>query len=158
MRNEYVRNFARLRACSFPTQSEPRPRPDGAARDRPPDAQPDPRRDVGATGPIRAADIARDLGIPANQASFHLRQLAKYGLVEEAAGAGRDKRDRVWRVVAEEGLHLPAELEKAPGGKAAVGVYRRNASAWAHLLVDRAYAPTTREDTIQTVSEQLRSG
>ena len=34
--------------------------------------------ELGATGPMRAADVARSLGIPANQASFHLRQLAKY--------------------------------------------------------------------------------
>ena len=40
--------------------------------------------ELGATGPMRAADIARALGIPANQASFHLRQLAKYGLAVEA--------------------------------------------------------------------------
>ncbi len=38
------------------------------------------------TGSLRAADIAAELGIPANQASFHLRQLAKYGLVEEDPG------------------------------------------------------------------------
>ena len=44
-----------------------------------------------ASGPVRAADIARELGIPANQASFHLRQLAKYGLVEEAPEEARDK-------------------------------------------------------------------
>ena len=30
-----------------------------------------------ASGPARAADIARGMDIPANQASFHLRQLAK---------------------------------------------------------------------------------
>ena len=110
--------------------------------------------EMSATGPTRAADLARDLGIPANQASFHLRQLAKYGLVEEAVGAGRDKRDRVWKLVDEEGLNLEmGELEKAPGGKAAVSVYRRNASAWAHEVVDRAYAPHHEKDTLQTVSE-----
>ena len=53
--------------------------------------------ELAATGSMRAADVARELGIPANQASFHLRQLAKYGLVEEAPEAARDKRDRVWR-------------------------------------------------------------
>ncbi len=56
--------------------------------------------ELDAQGSLRAADIARDLGIPANQASFHLRQLAKYGLVEADAGAARDKRDRVWRLAA----------------------------------------------------------
>ena len=43
-----------------------------------------------AAGPLRAADIARKLAIPANQASFHLRQLAKYGLVEEEPDEARD--------------------------------------------------------------------
>ena len=38
--------------------------------------------EMSAGGPMRAADVARELGIPANQASFHLRQLAKYGFVE----------------------------------------------------------------------------
>ena len=111
--------------------------------------------EMSATGPTRAADIARDLGIPANQASFHLRQLAKYGLVEEAVGEGRDKRDRVWKLVAEEGLRLDmGELEKAPGGKAAVTVFRRQASAWAHEVVDAAYSPERQEDTLQTVTSE----
>jgi predicted ArsR family transcriptional regulator len=110
--------------------------------------------EMSATGPTRAADLARDLGIPANQASFHLRQLAKYGLVEEAVGAGRDRRDRVWKLVDEEGLRLDmGELEKAPGGKAAVSVFRKNASTWAHAVVDHAYSPDHEKDTIQTVSE-----
>ena len=59
--------------------------------------------ELARTGPVRAADVARELGIPANQASFHLRQLAKYGLVEEDPDAARDKRDRVWRPTSEHG-------------------------------------------------------
>ena len=111
--------------------------------------------EMSATGPTRAADIAQDLGIPANQASFHLRQLAKYGLVEEAVGAGRDKRDRVWKLVAEDGISLTMQdFEDSPGGKAAVTVFRRNASAWAHTIVDAAYSPDHVEDTIQTITEQ----
>ena len=97
--------------------------------------------EIEASGPVRAADIARELDIPANQASFHLRQLAKYGLVEEAPGEGRDRRDRVWRATAEQGLTVNlSELETAPGGKAAVLAFRRNKQAWWHHLVDRAFA------------------
>ena len=44
--------------------------------------------EMSAGGPMRAADVAERLGIPANQASFHLRQLAKYGLVEAGSRAG----------------------------------------------------------------------
>src|SRR3978361_62761 len=72
--------------------------------------------ELGATGPMRAADIAQALGIPANQASFHLRQLAKYGLVVEAPEEARDGRDRVWKVVSESGIQLELSgMDKDPG-------------------------------------------
>ena len=45
---------------------------------------------------LRAADIAAELGVPANSASFHLRALADAGLIEEAPDRARDRRDRVW--------------------------------------------------------------
>ena len=81
--------------------------------------------ELDARGSLRAADLARELDIPANQASFHLRQLAKYGLVEEDPAAARDKRDRVWRVVNDGRLLVELrELEKQPGGKAASAVFR----------------------------------
>lgn len=92
-----------------------------------------------AAGPLRAADIARVLGMPANQASFHLRQLAKYGLVEEAPDQARDRRDRVWRMVADEGISFRSEeMFAQPGGDAAMDVYVRRARAWGHLLVDHS--------------------
>lgn len=46
---------------------------------------------------LRAADVAADLGVPANSASFHLRVLADAGLIEEAPEHARDRRDRVWK-------------------------------------------------------------
>ena len=65
---------------------------------------------------MRAADIARELGIPANQASFHLRQLAKYGLAVEAPELARDGRDRVWKAAHESGLNInTSELAAGPG-------------------------------------------
>ncbi|GHJ47117.1 transcriptional regulator [Catellatospora sp. TT07R-123] len=54
---------------------------------------------LGATGPATAAQCGRVLGVPQANCSFHLRQLAKYGFVEEA-GAGEDRRERQWRVAA----------------------------------------------------------
>ena len=115
--------------------------------------------ELSAGGSLRAADVARALGIPANQASFHLRQLAKYGLVEEDPDAARDRRDRVWKLVSEEGWTANlGDLEEAPGGKAAVQVFRRSAAAWGHAVVDAAYAPPTgtvqEKDTVRTVSEE----
>ncbi len=111
--------------------------------------------ELSASGPLRAADIARELDVPANQASFHLRQLAKYGVVEEDPEAARDKRDRVWRLVAEEGLTVNlAELEAQPGGRAAATVWRRSASAWAHAVVDQAYTGKREKDTFSAITDQ----
>lgn len=109
--------------------------------------------ELGATGPLRAADVAERIGIPANQASFHLRQLAKYGLVEEAPELARDRRDRVWRTQDEATQLNLSGLEDTPGGKAAVGVFRRQMSARAHVLVDSAFAFTKEKDTSVTVIE-----
>lgn len=45
---------------------------------------------------LRATDIARELEVPVNKVSYHLRALADVGLLEEAPEKARDKRDRVW--------------------------------------------------------------
>jgi predicted ArsR family transcriptional regulator len=96
--------------------------------------------ELDARGSLRAADVARELGIPANQASFHLRQLAKYGLVEQDVDAGRDRRDRVWKAVSPSGLSVDLkEVEQAPAGKAAAAVFRRHAASWGHIVVDRVW-------------------
>src|SRR4051794_25896202 len=49
-------------------------------------------------GPMTAAECARALGSSQASCSFHLRQLAKYGFVAEAA-PGPDRRERRWRLV-----------------------------------------------------------
>ena len=66
-----------------------------------------------AAGPLRAADIAERADIPANRASFHLRQLAKYGLIVEAPEEARDREEA--EVVAGQ-LRVGAGL--APAGEA----------------------------------------
>lgn len=97
--------------------------------------------ELDAVGSMRAADVAERLGIPANQASFHLRQLAKYGLVEEDAEAARDRRDRVWRPRHPEGLSVEmGDLAARPGGDAAARVYLGSVAAEAHRLVEHAYS------------------
>lgn len=107
-----------------------------------------------ASGPMRAADLARELDLPANQMSFHLRQLAKYGLVEEAPDAARDRRDRVWRPVAADGVIVNlSELEQQPGGKAASEVFRRHAASWGHVVVDAAYTAERDPTVLRSVSE-----
>ena len=108
-----------------------------------------------AAGHLRAADVAEVLGIPANQASFHLRQLAKYGLVEPAPELARDGRDRVWKPVHEHGLSLHVEeMAKGPGGKAAVSVWKRQAAASARAAVDRAYSARKARDSHVMISDE----
>lgn len=73
---------------------------------------------VGRSGQITAADAARELGISHALASHHLRQLAKYGFVEQIQGS--DRRERPWRV-----LHTSYSVEgiaEQPEGAAAVAV------------------------------------
>jgi predicted ArsR family transcriptional regulator len=108
-----------------------------------------------AAGPLRAADVARLLEIPANQASFHLRQLAKYGLVEPAPEEAHDRRDRVWRLVDESRVRLDLkDLRNAPGGAAAVKVWQRSAGAWGHEIVAEAYALDETPGTFRAITEQ----
>ncbi|HUD77118.1 MAG TPA: helix-turn-helix domain-containing protein [Streptosporangiaceae bacterium] len=50
-----------------------------------------------AIGPATAAQCGRILGVSQASCSFHLRQLAKYGLVVDA-GPGQDRRERRWQM------------------------------------------------------------
>lgn len=110
--------------------------------------------ELDARGSLRAADVARELDLPANQASFHLRQLAKYGLVEEDPGAARDKRDRVWRAVNPAGLSIEmSEVERQPGGTAAAKVFRRTKREWGHLVVDTVLADKQEKGTQSSLTD-----
>lgn len=102
--------------------------------------------ELSAAGSLRAADVAQRTGIPANQASFHLRQLAKYGLVEVDPDAGRDKRDRVWRLTDDDITISPREMVQQPGGEAAYTVFQRSSVAWGHHLVDEAFKVSPEDD------------
>ena len=51
---------------------------------------------LGAVGPSTAAECGRVLGASQASCSFHFRQLARYGYVEETE-PGRDRRERRWR-------------------------------------------------------------
>ena len=53
---------------------------------------------LGGISPATAARCGRILGVSQASCSFHLRQLARYGFVEDA-GPGRDRRERLWRLV-----------------------------------------------------------
>ncbi|PZP15415.1 MAG: hypothetical protein DI611_09340 [Brachybacterium faecium] len=64
---------------------------------------------VGRRGTARAADLASDLGVPANSISYHLRILARGGVITEAPEAARDRRDRVWTLRQHSFHHGPGD-------------------------------------------------
>lgn len=110
-------------------------------------------------GGRRAADIAKSLDIPANQASFHLRQLAKYGLVVEAPEEARDGRDRVWKLVSRTINIDTRSLVATPGGRAAAALFRQQWVGQAHREIDRlaeyAAAGTDRMVALRTTDLRL---
>ena len=53
--------------------------------------------ELAVTGPLTATEAAVLVGESPSSCSFHLRQLAKYGFVEEAGGSA--SRNRPWRLV-----------------------------------------------------------
>src|SRR5579875_1818261 len=55
---------------------------------------------LGLSGPLTATEVGERIGESPTTCSFHLRQLAKYGFVEEAGGG--KGRARPWRMT---GLH-----------------------------------------------------
>ena len=61
----------------------------------------------------RAADLAEAMHAPANTLSYHLRELAKAGMVETAPEYARDSRDRVWRLSHREGLYASPDSPAA---------------------------------------------
>jgi DNA-binding transcriptional ArsR family regulator len=73
---------------------------------------------IGRAGRITAADLARELGVSHALAVHHLRQLAKYGFVEQVEGA--DQRERPWRSV-HTSLSVDG-IEAQPGGADALAV------------------------------------
>lgn len=120
-----------------------------------------------ATGPARAADLAEDLGIPPNQASFHLRQLAKYGVVVEAPEEARDRRDRVWKVVADAGYTVNLrELQADADTRAASTVWQRMFEGRTHDVVsaifrdyrlDDGAVRNVSNDTVRLTAEEARA-
>ncbi|MGW7407516.1 ArsR/SmtB family transcription factor [Streptomyces sp. NPDC054833] len=50
-------------------------------------------------GPATSATLARALGLNTGSTSYHLRELARYGFVEETTAAAGHGRERWWRAV-----------------------------------------------------------
>jgi DNA-binding transcriptional ArsR family regulator len=86
-----------------------------------------------------ATELAAAIDEPVNSVSFHLHQLAKHGVVEEAPRAEGDRRQRWWRIT-HDGFMVDAErIHEEPGGDAAMNARRRHALAWWRALLERYF-------------------
>jgi DNA-binding transcriptional ArsR family regulator len=88
---------------------------------------------TGHAGQITTADASRELDISHGLASHHLRQLAKYGFVEQVPG--KDNRERPWRLTytsttwrgvdtTPEGAEAAAVFEEVLAERAVAGLRR----------------------------------
>jgi len=122
-------------------------------------------------GPATSTTLARDLGENSGIMSYHLRQLADYGFVQEVPGRGHG-RERWWQAAPEpvwiprEGLSIEAQAEASgmepPGLAAELEGFERFRAArgamgewgrgtWALM---RTRLVLTREETAQLIAEQ----
>ncbi|GAA5177444.1 helix-turn-helix domain-containing protein [Rugosimonospora acidiphila] len=69
-------------------------------------------------GPSTATECAEIVGLSPSATSYHLRALAKVGLIEEAPGRG-DARERVWRSTVAGGYSVDAGVDATPEARAA---------------------------------------
>ncbi|TDD77632.1 ArsR/SmtB family transcription factor [Actinomadura rubrisoli] len=74
-------------------------------------------------GPVSSTTLARELGQSTGSTSYHLRQLAKHGFIEEVPELGRG-RERWWRVVPAD-RRLPPYSEQSPAMREAVEEFTR---------------------------------
>jgi len=94
-----------------------------------------------ARGSANATVLARAVDAPVNSVSFHLRQLARFGLIEESEEGSGDGRQRWWRPAARSGMHIDAKrIEETPGGEAAMEVFHRNARSQWVTMIDRFFS------------------
>ncbi|MFD6970951.1 ArsR/SmtB family transcription factor [Streptomyces sp. NPDC059979] len=80
-------------------------------------------------GPATASQLAERFGESSGSTSYHLRQLAAHGFVEDAPGHGKG-RERWWRA-AHEGTSLDDSLmhDADPATRGAAGVFLREIAA-----------------------------
>jgi DNA-binding transcriptional ArsR family regulator len=118
-------------------------------------------------GPATATELGRRFGESSGSTSYHLRQLARYGFVEEDAGQ-RSRRERRWRAVHSSTAWTNADFAGDPAGReAALWLHRhqlRNQQAMAEHFEaeagewDRAWLEAATQDdrVVRLTSEALR--
>ncbi|HEY1487418.1 MAG TPA: winged helix-turn-helix domain-containing protein [Micromonosporaceae bacterium] len=87
-------------------------------------------------GPSTASRLAASLGLNSGATSYHLRQLAAAGLVEEADDLG-NKRDRWWRAKVRSLYFDSDSFVREP--EAAMGYFNAIATSYAERIVEFAH-------------------
>jgi DNA-binding transcriptional ArsR family regulator len=80
-------------------------------------------------GPATASGLARRVGESSGSTSYHLRQLARFGFVEETADqpSGRERR---WQATAPMSEYRAGDLSGTPDGRAALEGMQRAQLGW----------------------------
>jgi DNA-binding MarR family transcriptional regulator len=112
-----------------------------------------------AVGPRTASQCAEYVGATASNCSYHLRELARYGLIERAEGAA-DGRERLWQAAATGfgfGDAHDTEPAAATAALALSHVQLDAATRDAHAAIDRAssFSPQWR-DAVSMAGYALR--
>lgn len=87
-------------------------------------------------GPATASQLAARLGINSGATSYHLRQLADHGLVEDDAERG-NKRDRWWRA-AHQSTRTDLSAEDDPEARAATIAFWQTAAGEQVRVIEEA--------------------
>jgi DNA-binding transcriptional ArsR family regulator len=91
-----------------------------------------------AEGPSTASRLGQRLGESSGSTSYHLRQLASFGLVEEVLGEGTG-RERWWRALHRSTRWRTEDLVDQPGGREVVDEFtHRSLSGHRRLLAAHA--------------------
>jgi len=93
-------------------------------------------------GPTTATECAGVVGLSPSATSYHLRALARAGLVEAAPGRG-DGRERLWRITAGR-YAVTGVADLAPEGREALHALLESLLAWDETRVRRYPVPARR--------------
>ncbi|MFJ2402270.1 ArsR/SmtB family transcription factor [Streptomyces xanthochromogenes] len=102
-------------------------------------------------GPATAAILARSLHLNTGATSYHLRELARYGFVEDTEGQ-RPRRERWWRAVPAD-RRFPPRSRQTPEMRLVMDELNHHAYAADVELFERLQRASTTDDFVYSRSE-----
>jgi DNA-binding transcriptional ArsR family regulator len=98
------------------------------------------------SGPATATECAGVVGLSPSATSYHLRALARAGLVQAAPGRG-DGRERLWRITAER-YQVTGVADLAPEAREALRALLESLLAWDDARVRRYLSQLDTEPSV----------